>query len=128
MTRSVPEWIGKTDDTPAPRHVRLRIFKAKEGKCHISGRKIMPGEPWDLDHIIALINGGENRESNLAPALRDKHKEKTAKDVAEKARVDRKMAASIGLKRIGMKRIQSRGFAPVAPQRSASRPLERKQS
>ena len=128
MTRSVPEWIGKTDDTAAPKHVRLRIFKAHNGVCHISGRKIMPGEPWDLDHIIALINGGENRESNMAPALRDKHKKKTAKDVAEKARVDRKMAASIGLKRISIKKIQSRGFAPVPPQRSASRPLQRRSS
>jgi 5-methylcytosine-specific restriction protein A len=85
--RAVEEWVGKTDDTKAPPHVRLRIFQREDGRCHISGRKIMPGEPWDLEHKIALCNGGENRESNLFPALRDKHREKTAEDVAEKSDV-----------------------------------------
>lgn len=97
MTRSTPEWIGKTPDTPVPPHVRVRIFDAHGGKCHIAKRKIKPGEPWDLDHIKALINGGENRESNMAPALRDKHREKTAADVAEKSRIYRKRAKDIGV-------------------------------
>lgn len=94
--REVEEWIGKTDDTRAPPHVRLRVFNREDGRCHISGRKIRPGEPWDLDHKKALCNGGENRESNLFPALRDKHKEKTADDVAERALVNRKRSKHIG--------------------------------
>lgn len=85
--RSVEEWIGKTDDTPAPPRVRLRVFERYEGVCHWSGRKIRPGDAWDADHVIAIINGGENRESNLAPILRGKsHKEKTAQDLAEKSK------------------------------------------
>jgi hypothetical protein len=32
----------------------------------------MPGDPWDLDHKLALVNGGRHAEDNLAPALRDK--------------------------------------------------------
>lgn len=127
MTRKLPEWCGKTPDTPAPPRVRLRVFEAHGGICHISGRKIRPGEPWDLEHIIALINGGENRESNLAPALRDKHKEKTAKDVAEKAETRRKLAKTIGIKPIGMSKIRSAPFAKAFPQRSASRPIVRKE-
>ena len=87
MVRAVPEWIGKTPDTKAPPRVSLRIWERENGMCHLSGRKIMPGEPWQLDHKIALINGGENRESNLFPALADKHKEKTRADVAEKSHV-----------------------------------------
>ena len=92
MSRAVAEWIGKTDDSKVPPHVRARIFKNRGGRCHLAGRVIRAGEPWDLDHIIALVNGGENRESNLAPALKDKHREKTAADVAEKAEVARKFA------------------------------------
>lgn len=92
MGRAVDEWIGKTPDTPAPPRVKLRVFERHGGKCYLSGRKIGPADRWDLEHIIALCNGGENRESNFAPALRDKHKEKTAEDVAEKALVYRKRA------------------------------------
>lgn len=85
MSRAVPEWIGKTPDSKIPDRVKLRIFEREGGRCHISGRKIMVGEPYDFDHKVALINGGEHRESNLFPALRDKHRAKTAEDVAEKA-------------------------------------------
>lgn len=99
MSRSVPEWIGKTDDTPVPRHVKARVFDAHGGICHIAKRKIAAGEPWECDHVVALINGGQNRESNLAPALVAKHKEKTARDVAEKARIAEKRAKHIGLAR-----------------------------
>ena len=38
--RTVPEWIGKTPDTPAPPRVRLRIFETFGGRCAICGRKI----------------------------------------------------------------------------------------
>jgi len=98
MPRSVPEWIGKTADTPVPPRVRLRVFEAYNGTCYLSGRKIMPGDKWDLEDKIALINGGENRESNKAPALKDKHKEKTAEDVAEKSKVARKRQKHLGIK------------------------------
>jgi 5-methylcytosine-specific restriction protein A len=98
MTRSVPEWIGKTDDTKVPDRVRVRIFEREGGKCWISGRKIMPGDKWDLDHKVALINGGEHRESNLFPALRDKHREKTREDVAAKAVTARIKAKHLGIR------------------------------
>lgn len=98
MTRAVEEWIGKTDDSPIPPRVKLRVFQAHGGICHIAKRKIMPGEPWDAEHVKAIINGGENRESNLAPALRDKHPIKTAADMAEKARTYRKRKSNLGIK------------------------------
>lgn len=99
MTRAVTEWIGKNDDSMPPPRVRLRIFEAHGGVCHISGRRIQAGEAWQLDHIIALINGGENRERNMAPALTAPHKAKTRLDVAEKARVARKRKTHLGLKK-----------------------------
>lgn len=98
MTRSVPEWIGKTPNAKVPPRVRLRIFEREGGKCHLSARKIRAGDLWDLDHKVALINGGEHRESNLFPALRDKHREKTREDVAEKAASYRKRLKNAGIK------------------------------
>ena len=121
--RRVPEWIGKTPDTPAPPRVRLRVFQAHGGVCHIAKRKIAAGEPWQLEHIKALCNGGENRESNLAPALRDKHREKTAEDVAEKSAIYRKAAKHNGIR--PRSRLQSAGFTRPEPQRSATRKVDK---
>lgn len=99
MTREVEEWIGASPDTAIPKRVRLRVFERCGGRCHISGRKIMPGDKWDMDHVVALVNGGENRESNLAPALSTEHKIKTAADVAQKSKERRVRAKHIGLHR-----------------------------
>lgn len=124
MSRETPEWIGKTDDSTIPPRVRLRVFERHGGICHLSGRKIAPGEPWDCDHVIALINGGEHRESNFAPALRDKHREKTAADVAEKSRTNRKRMKNLGIGP-ARKKLQGQGFQRPSPQRSATRPLKK---
>lgn len=96
--RSVPIWRGKTDDAAVPPRVRLRIFEREHGRCWISHRKIMPGDAWDLDHRVALINGGSHSEDNLFPALRDKHRAKTADDVAEKSKVYRVRAKHLGIR------------------------------
>jgi 5-methylcytosine-specific restriction protein A len=125
-TANLKEWIGKTDDSRPPNYVRTRVFLAKGGICHIANRKIMPGELWDLDHVVALINGGENRESNLAPALRDKHREKTKADLAEKSKVYQKAAKNIGISFRKGPPIRSAGFPKRPPQRSASRQVERR--
>lgn len=97
--RAVEEWIGKTDDSKAPPRVRLRIFERHAGVCHLSGRKIAPGDSWDLEHIKALSLGGENRESNLAPALKEPHKKKTAEDMKAKAKSDRVRKKHRGIKK-----------------------------
>lgn len=97
--RSVEEWVGKDADAVPPPRVRARVFEAHHGRCWRTGRKIMPGEAWQLDHVIALINGGENRESNLAPILAGKpHREKTAEDVAEKSKVARIRLRHLGIR------------------------------
>ncbi len=110
MSRSVKEWVGKTDDTKPPPRVLLRIFEREQGVCHISGRKIMPGEKWQADHKIALINGGENRESNLFPALVGPHATKTKEDVAEKAHV-----AALAKSHLGASAPSSRPIARKPP-------------
>ena len=100
--RSVAEWVGATPDTAIPDRVKLRVFRRHDGICHITGRKITPQDRWDSDHVIALCNHGENRETNLAPALKDAidaHKAKTAADVAERAAVDAKAKKHLGIKK-----------------------------
>lgn len=97
--RNVPEWIGKTDDTPVPKRVKIRVFIAHDGICHISKRKIVVGDKWDAEHVKAISNGGENRESNLAPALIEPHKIKTKRDRAIKSKTDRMRAMNLGLNR-----------------------------
>ena len=97
MTRATPEWIAKTDDAAIPPRVRLRVFEAHGGVCAISGRKIMPGDAWQVDHIIALANGGQHREANLQPVLDAPHKAKTREDVAVKAKI-----ASVRKKHLGI--------------------------
>lgn len=105
---------------------RLRIFLAHDGRCHCCGGKISVGEPWDLDHRIALALGGEDEEHNLAPAHKKGcHESKTAKeDVPAVARAKRRQIAHVGASAPKQK-IQSRGFAKAPPQRNASRPLSK---
>lgn len=93
MARSVPEWIGKNDDAVPPRTVRARVFRAYDGRCYLTGRKIAAGEAWDLEHKrpLSMARPGENlnRESNLAPALKAPHREKTAQEANDRAKADR---------------------------------------
>src|SRR5215469_7925116 len=97
--RSIPEWIGKSDDDRIPDRVRIRVFARHGGRCHCCGRLILVGEAWELDHVIALANGGGHRESNLKPILTEHHRNKTRLDTAIKSKgyaVRRKL---LGLKK-----------------------------
>lgn len=99
MTRSVPEWIGKSSDSAVPPRVRVRVFQRYGGRCQCGcNRPIRAGESWQCEDTVALINGGERRESNLKPWLTEHHKNKTKADVAEKSMVYRKRAAHLGIK------------------------------
>lgn len=107
--RSVEEWVGRTPDSAIPERVKLRVWERCGGRCALSGRKLRVGDPHDFDHKIALCNGGENRESNLQLVARDKHREKTAADVAERSKVERIRKKHLGIiKPAG--RLKSRGF------------------
>ena len=107
--RSPSLWVGKSDDAAVPPRVKLRIWEREGGRCWITGRKIRPGDQFDFDHKIALCNGGRHSEDNLAPALRHAHKEKTARDVAEKSKVADRAKSHFGLKP-KKRRIRSAGF------------------
>lgn len=97
MPRTVKEWVGKTDDSMPSKIVRLRIFERFGGRCRLTGKRIEAGDKWDLDHIVPLADGGENRESNLAPVLHFAHQQKTAGENKARAKAKR-----IKIKHFGM--------------------------
>lgn len=99
MARATVEWIGKTDDEAVPPRVKLRIFEDADGKCKKCSRKLRPGH-WDTDHIVAIINGGQNRESNLQPLCDVPcHSQKTKQDVREKSRSAKARKKNAGMKK-----------------------------
>lgn len=110
MSRSVPLWEGSTPDAAIPTRVKLRIWERCGGRCGLTGRKIMPGDQHDYDHIRALILGGAHREDNIHVVLRAAHKLKTADDVARKAKADRVRAKHLGIWPQSKRPLKSRGF------------------
>lgn len=95
--RTVDEWIGQSDDEAVPPRVRVRTFDRHHGKCHRCSRRIWPGERWTLEHLKALCNGGDNRESNLTVTCSWCLPDKNAEDVAEKSSVYRIRAKHLGV-------------------------------
>lgn len=96
--RNTEEWVGANADSPIPPRVRLRVFERHLGRCYLSGRIIRPGDAWDIEHVKALSLGGEHRESNMAPALKQPHQAKTAQDQKLKAKLDRIRKKHLGVK------------------------------
>ena len=72
----------------------LRIFQARGDICAECGptRKLRPGDDWDVDHIIALENGGTDEDENLQ-ILCDYHHGLKTKDDHSTAGHGRRMAA-----------------------------------
>ena len=109
MSRTVPEWIGKTPDTPIPPRVKDRVIYLHNWQCNICKRSSDRFVGFVFDHKVALINGGENRESNLQPLCKPCHALKTRTDVAEKSKVARVRKKHLGLGR-PKRKIPSRPF------------------
>ena len=64
MTRSVPEWIGKTPDQKVPDRVKVRIFDREGGVCHISCRD----EKEEVMDDATLIPDEAKGYESLGPA------------------------------------------------------------
>ena len=99
MTRSVPEWVATHPDQDVPPRVRFRIWLRDGGVCQCGCTTKIVCKDWDLDHKVALVNGGEHRETNLQVMLRAHHRDKTKADVAEKSRVRRKAMRHAGIRK-----------------------------
>jgi 5-methylcytosine-specific restriction endonuclease McrA len=97
MSRATDEWIGRNDDTPIPPRVKARIFDRDGKHCKVCTNPISGSRLPAYDHVVALINGGENRETNIQLLCVDCHKPKTAADVREKSIVARKRMKFLGI-------------------------------
>lgn len=97
MPREVPEWVGKTDDTPIPPRVKDRILARQGDNCSICGEPFGPKRRPEFDHIVALIAGGGNRESNIQALGPCCHRPKSARDMKLKAKI-----ASVRAKHLGI--------------------------
>ena len=94
------EWIGKSDNQAIPPRVQLRVFGRCNGRCAECTRKCgVGGEPFQIDHTVALINGGQHREANLRLLCTTCHKDKTKADVAEKSRVYQRKKTHAGIRK-----------------------------
>lgn len=117
MPRAVKEWIGKTPDSKPPASVRQRVYDRYKGICVLTGLPIN-GKKWECHHIQALWKGGENRESNLGPALYEAHRQETTKDKAQKALEDAQRQKHIGAHK--SKRPMNRGYKTEKPKSTVS--------
>jgi len=124
MTRSVETWTGKTDDSAIPTRVRLRVWDRAGGRCQICNRKLGPADKWQVDHILALVNGGAHSEANMQVACDWCHKGKTAEDVAFKAKSARIRARHTGAKQKHAWPSQRLGHGNQ--QHTATRPIRRR--
>lgn len=87
MPREVEEWVGKTPDSKIPDRVKDRVWEREKSRCHRCGRRHRGTEKgWIIEHLLALINGGENRERNLCLSCPWCKLEKDAEDVAVKSK------------------------------------------
>ena len=97
MSRSTPEWIGSNDDAAIPRAVKARIITRQDGKCALTGVKLVIGS-IHFDHIVPLRDQkGGHRESNLQAVWDKPHREKTALEATERAKVERLRAKQLGI-------------------------------
>lgn len=89
-----------TARNPISRNERVRIFDRHEGRCHLCGRKIGAGEPWEVSHPTPLEMGGADDDTNRKPAHRSCHRDHTSTvDIPMIAKVKRIRAKHIGVPR-----------------------------
>jgi len=121
--RPKKEWVGKTETSKIPPDVKLRIVRTWQSRCHITGLQITTERP-DFDHVIALEDSGENRESNIRPALPAGHRVKTAVENVARDKADRRAKKKLGLAAPKQK-IPAPPKQKAEPQRRASKPVEK---
>ena len=103
MPRELKPWVGKSDDEAIPARVKLRVFDRCNGRCSNCGVRIGGSIRPAFDHVVALINGGSNSESNLQLLCLPCHSQKTRSDVAQKT-----VTYRIRLRHLGIKPRKSR--------------------
>ena len=116
MARTVPEWIGKTDDTPPSAACKRRILERQGYVCAMTGLPFDAKNKPKFDHRIPLWLGGANRESNLqALRVAEAHAPKTAAEAKVRAKVNSSINTRFGIEPRVKQKIQSRPKAAKPP-------------
>ncbi len=97
MPRTGREWSNKNHDAKIPDRVRDRVIKRSKGKCAQCGRTFGLKLSPEMDHVVALINGGMHREENLRAVCVTCHKTKTKQDRKEQTETGRGLRKAYGL-------------------------------
>lgn len=125
-TAKLKEWVGKTPEAMPGQTVLLRLYAKQNGICACGCGQSMNlnRDKVDCDHVKAIIDGGENRESNLQLLLNACHKRKTSAEASARSEERRhKAKAFTALRQPSMR---SQGFRKAPAQRTASRPLAKR--
>jgi len=120
LPRSVPEWIGKTDDSRIPIKVLLRVAERQGNVCGCGCNTPINFnfDQLDGDHIVPLKDDGQNRESNVQVLLRRHHVTKTSAENIARFEAERHRARAFN--RDERPKMRGAGFRAAAPQRRAS--------
>lgn len=122
--RPVKEWVGRRPESMPGQLVLLRLYAKQNGICACGCGIVMNlnRDQVDCDHRLALIDGGENRESNLQLLLRKHHRAKTSIENTQRAEGRRHQAKAFAKPKTSMR---GGGFRKSEPQRSATRKIEK---
>lgn len=119
MARTVPEWIGKTDDSMPGIHVLLRLYTDQNGVCACPDEcglvMNLDRDEIDCDHRVPLRDGGENRESNLQLMFRAHHRPKTIAENKARGKERQHKAKAFTAMRDRKPKIPGRPFGGFAP-------------
>jgi 5-methylcytosine-specific restriction endonuclease McrA len=55
----------KSERLKVPQWAMFRIAQRDGWRCHVCGAGYRTDDPWQIDHRIALANGGTNHINNL---------------------------------------------------------------
>lgn len=94
--RAIPDWRGRTPEAMPPKTVFDRIYARQGGKDAITGLPFTSKDRIVRDHIVPLIDGGENCESNLQLITEYQHKLKTAREAMTRGKERRVRAKARG--------------------------------
>lgn len=95
--------VGTTKRKNMTPRMRLKVWEDHKGICKLCGGKIDGvRERWIVEHIIPLALGGEDAESNMAPAHEGCALAKTfgkSGDIAKAAKAKRAKSKHLGIKK-----------------------------
>ena len=119
------QYIAPTKRKKMRQPEAARLFLLHNGICCNCGKQIRTGEEWFIEHVDALVLGGEESDDNRRPSHVDKCKAK--KDAADaRARSKRDRIITKNWQPEERPKMRGAGFRKAPPQNTATRPIIRK--